>query len=332
MGKLLLLATGGTIACVPGDGGLEPSLSARQLLDCLDGAYSHVECMDLFNMDSSNIQPEEWIQIADRILWAASCCQGIVVTHGTDTMAYTASMLSFMLRNIPIPVVLTGSQYPMVYPDSDGRKNLMHALIAADQLPGGVYVCFGGSIMLGCRAVKTRTTSLAAFESINFPYIGAVINGRYVSLFQRQSKGTFEFCSKIVPDVALVKLIPGASPRLIESLWDCGIKGVVVEAFGLGGVHNVRRDHVESLKKLMQQGVPVVLASQCLYEASTPDVYQVSRPLREAGVISALDMTTEAAVTKLMWVLAKSSSFPEIRRMMQTDYCGEITAPPLQQS
>ena len=250
---------------------------------------------------------------------------GVVITHGTDTMAYTASMLSFMLQNIGIPVVLTGSQYPMGYKDTDAVDNLLGALSAADRMPGGVYISFGGSVMKGCRTVKTRTTSLDAFESINYPLVGRIEKGEYVELVHEAPRGEFNYSSDIDPNVALVKLIPGASPRLIEMIAECGIRGVVVEAFGLGGVHNVRRDHAESLKKLIERGIPVILTSQCLYEASTPEVYGVSKPLRDAGIISAGDITTEAAVTKLMWVLGHTNDYAEVGRMMRTDYCGEIT-------
>lgn len=324
MKKLHLIATGGTIACVPSPKGLVPGLGARELLEYLperDG----MEYTDLFNMDSSNIQPEEWQQMAEAVVAAREDCAGIVITHGTDTMAYTASMLSFMLRDIDIPVVLTGSQYPIVRPDSDGRRNLQNAVIAARELSGGVYIAFGDAVIKGCRAVKTRTTSLNAFESINYPYIGAVANGSFISFVRPEPRRRFSCFTDIEPSVALIKLIPGTSPALLESVAGCGIKGVVVEAFGLGGVHNFRRDHAMSLKRLIDKDIPVVLTSQCLYEASSPDIYEVSHALRDSGVISAGDMTTEAAVTKLMWVLGHTGEMDEVRRMMAKDYCGEIT-------
>ena len=219
-------------------------------------------------------------------------------------------MLSFMLRDIDIPVVLTGSQYPIVRPDSDGRKNLHNAIIAASELTGGVYIAFGDAVIKGCRAVKTRTTSLNAFESINYPYIGAVANGGFISFVRPEPRGEFSCFIDIDPRVVLIKLIPGTSPAFLESVASCGIKGVVVEAFGLGGVHNF----------------PVVLTSQCLYEASSPDIYEVSHTLRDSGVISAADMTTEAAVTKLMWVLGHTHDMDKVRQMMAWDYCGEINA------
>ncbi len=323
MAKLHLIATGGTIACMPSANGLVPGLGAKELLGYIPNGED-IGCTDLFSMDSSNIQPEEWQLMAASVLAVREQCDGIVITHGTDTMAYTASMLSFMLQNIDIPVVLTGSQHPIVRPDSDGRINLKNAVTAARTLPGGVYIAFGDAVMIGCRAVKTRTTSLNAFESINYPYVGAVVNDRFISLAEPREKGEFSCFVDIDPHVALIKLIPGTSPLFLESVAGCDLHGVVVEAFGLGGVHNFRRDHAESLKKLIQKGIPVILASQCLYEASTPDIYEVSHSLREAGVISAGDMTTEAAVTKLMWVLGHTRDMEEIRRMMSRDYCGEI--------
>lgn len=249
MKKLHIIATGGTIACVPSPNGLMPGLGAKELLEYVPGGHK-IEYTDLFHMDSSNIQPEEWQQMAKAVIKARESCSGIVITHGTDTMAYTASMLSFMLRDIDIPVVLTGSQYPIVRPDSDGRRNLHNAIIAARELTGGVYIAFGDAVIKGCRAVKTRTTSLNAFESINYPYIGAVANGGFISFVRPEPRKEFSCFIDIDPRVALIKLIPGTSPAFLESVASCGIKGVVVEAFGLGGVHNFRRDHAMSLKKL----------------------------------------------------------------------------------
>ena len=327
MSRILLIATGGTIASVPSPDGLAPALSGQQLLSCLPSLACQVDCIDLFNMDSSNIQPEEWQKMAKTVLLHMGDYDGVVITHGTDTMAYTASMLTFLLQNPPLPVVLTGSQWPIVRPDSDGRANLAHAILAARRLAGGVYICFGSAVMRGCRAVKTRTTSLNAFESINAPYVGTVVDGCFIDLTLQQPdpEEHFRYYSNIEPNVALVKLIPGTTAKQLSILSACDVKGVVVEAFGLGGVSNFRRDHAEALRGLMKQGIPVVLTSQCLYEASTPDLYEVSRPLREAGVISAGDMTTEAAVTKLMWALAQAKDVEAIRDLMLQNICGEIT-------
>ncbi len=325
MRKLLVLGTGGTIASMPSKDGLLPGLKAAELLPFAQADGADIVCRDLFALDSSNIQPEEWRIMADEAAAAQKEYAGVVITHGTDTMAYSASMLSFMLQGIDIPVVFTGSQYPIVYPNSDGRTNLRDSIVAARSLPGGVYVCFGGAIMLGCRAVKVRTTSVNAFESINYPYIGSIANGRYVHL-QDPPRLTdqFSFIDRIDPNVALIKLVPGATPALFAALPACGYKGLVVEAFGMGGVHSIRRDHTEAIIRLLHAGMPVVLSSQCLYEHSSAAVYEVSRPLANAGILSAQDMTTEAAVTKLMWALGQTQSIDGVREIMAKNLCGEI--------
>lgn len=327
MSKFLYIATGGTISCTPSESGLAPSLTASQLLDYLP-ERPDADTIDLFCLDSSNVQPEEWLTIARTILDNKEKYKKVVITHGTDTMAYTASALSFMLRGSGVTVVITGSQYPVVNPDSDGRANLANAFTAAEALEGGVYIAFGDSLILGCRAVKTKTTSLNAFESVNYPYIGAFAHRAFyrIQKEERMPKHEGKPCVCIDSNVLLIKLTPGMDPGIFDWIGKSGTHGVVVEAFGLGGVHCVRRNHSEKIVQLIQSGIPVVLASQCLFEGSSAEVYDVSHALLEAGIISAGDMTTEAAVTKLMWALGRTRDPELLRTLMRTDICGEISA------
>lgn len=325
--RILLLGTGGTIACLPTAQGLAPAFRAQELLQYISLPDVEIVSRDLFALDSSNIQPEEWRMMAQAIRDSiAEGFDAIVITHGTDTLAYTASMLSFMLQGIPIPVVLTGAQYPIAYPDSDGKGNLLGSILSAMELGGGVYICFGDRIILGCRSVKVRSMSLNAFESINYPNIGTIAQGRYISLHNPPAAGKFRFNDAIEPNIALIKLAPGTVPAIFDTLPDCGIKGVVVEAFGLGGMHSIRRNHTEAIARLMDRGLPVILTTQCLYEYSNPGIYEVSHALAKGGIISARDMTTEAAVTKLMWVMGQTTNMREIRHLMLENLCGEISS------
>ena len=322
--NIRLISTGGTIACRETDRGLTPELKAKDMLDVIDLRSDNITCTDLFNLDSSNVQPSDWLKIAAEInkTLQNKDIDGIVLTHGTDTLAYTASMLSFILLDLHIPVVFTGSQMPIIEEDSDGRKNLRDAIEAACKLPAGVYVVFGGSVIAGTRAVKTHTQNFHAFQSINYPYIAEIDESGFTMLHDAPKRNIPpEMTGDICADVALIKLTPGLNPKWIDYLLNCEVKGVIVESFGLGGIH---RSLNKSLIKLMQRGIVVVLTSQCLYECASLDVYEVSRTLHDAGAIAAGSMTSETAVTKLMWLLGQTKDPEKVKEMFLTCYCGEL--------
>lgn len=332
MKKILMLTTGGTIASAPGSEGLAPR-GSDEILSHLGSGFSgcEVTTREIFTLDSTNIQPEEWKVIAAAIYDGFSGYDGIVVTHGTDTMAYTASMLCFMLKNPPVPVVLTGSQVPIAHPLTDAVFNLRCAFAMAESGRPGVFVAFDRKIMLGCRAVKVRTTGFDAFESVNCPPVG-IVNAAGLCLRDELlpvRSGEPALDTAIDTGVFLLKLTPCTNPSIIDMLIDAGTRGIVIEAFGAGGIQFIRRDFVAKLERAAREKIPVVVCSQCLYESSELSIYQVGQKALEQGAIQGYDMTSEAAVTKLMWALGHTSSVDEIRRLFATSLAGEIHVPAL---
>ena len=324
---ILLLTTGGTIASFPGREGLEPFCSGimTRQIDQLR-TYYDITVQDVMCLDSSNIRPEEWQTLARYIFKNRQGFDGIVVSHGTDTMAYTASAVTFMLPGIDLPVVFTGSQLPLTDVLSDGPDNLRTAFAMAASGQPGVFLAFDRKVMLGCRAVKVRASGFSAFESINARYAGQVSNRGLVldSRVLPKSTEAPQLLEAISKDVFLLKLTPGLNPAIFDALLTMGCKGIVMEAFGLGGV-NALGEGLNGIRRLVERGVSVVVITQCLYDSSDLRVYQVGNQLLDAGVIQGRDMTAEAAMTKLMWALGQGLTQPEIAALFGKSLAGEIT-------
>jgi L-asparaginase len=326
--KIHVVSTGGTIASERGGDGLSPSRSSpRRLVDFMSSlfpehTFSHSAPM---NLDSSNIEPEDWSEIAREAFSPPRDCGGVIVTHGTDTMAYTASALSFMLRGIDRPVTLTGSQIPFGFPGSDAVSNLGLAVAAVEGGIKGVTVSFGRHVINGTRAVKTSSFGMDAFESVGVPPRAVfTASGLDILTGNPAPGGAPVLENDICPDVFLLKLAPGTNPRIFDALAGLGCRGVVMEAFGAGGAHSVRRDMASAARAAAARGMVTVVRSQCLYGVTDLSLYETGAAMRDCA-ISAGDMTTEAAVTKLMWALAKTPRLEGVAEIFAADYAGEIT-------
>ena len=326
--RLLLLTTGGTIASEASDSGLVPRESGQSLVQRLEKLPYDIDVKDILQLDSSNIQPEEWQLIATEIYDNMDKYDGIVLSHGTDTMSYTASMLSFMIQNVKVPVVLTGSQVPINVVLSDAPDNLRLAFVAAATCEPAIYLAFDRKVMLGCRKVKVRNFNFDAFESVNLQPIATVTSdglvfNKTISLPKRNKNCQLK--TNLETQVSLVKLFPGFDPNLLFAMVDAGCKGIVIEAYGLGGMNYIRRNLVAAIGKLIERGIPVITSSQCLYERSDLTRYEVGRLALLEGAISAHDMTSESAITKLMWGLGQGMDVHQIARLFETDLVGEVT-------
>jgi L-asparaginase len=327
MKRILLLSTGGTIASRQGARGLAPAAAGAEMLQMLPGlsGICQAESRELLCLDSTNIQPEEWLHMAQQVYEALDDYDGLVISHGTDTMAYSAAALSYMLRNLHKPVIFTGSQLALTAQDSDGPGNLYDAFRVAAADKPGVYVVFAGKIIRGCRAVKVRTKGADAFFSVNAPLAGTV-NASKVS-WQYPLPPPHSPCNLAAhcqSRVLLLKLAPGLEPNIVDAAVVLGYRGLVVEGYGAGNVTNTRRDIAAALAQAIHSGLAVALTSQCLLEASDMSVYEPGLIMQEAGAIPAFDMTTEALYAKLCWVLGQSTEPRKVRELMSRNIAGEL--------
>lgn len=330
MKKILIINTGGTFSSVKSEGGLTPGLGEHDILKELEMVAKDcsLEYEDFCSLDSANILPEHWAGLAERIETVSREYGGVVVIHGTDTMAYTASMLSFMLWGVPVPVVITGSQLSISHPVADAMENCRAAIHMANSRCPGVFVAFNRKIMLGVRASKVRTMSFDAFDSINYPpvaEIDACGMSIHDELIPRRAAVRFRADTSYSPRVMVLKPVPGTPPEIFDAMADMGCRGIVVEAFGLGGIPFGKNDLCEAVRRTVKRGIAVAIGSQCRYDGSSLAVYETGQRALEAGAMEMFDMTTEAAVTKLMWLLGKDLTMEELREKFGENLVNEVS-------
>ena len=328
--KILLVYTGGTIGMVKDkvkntlvpfnfDGLLKaiPELKSEEL---------DLENISIKNpIDSSNMHPNIWVEIAEIIENNYANYDGFVILHGTDTMAYTASVFSFMLENLNKAVIFTGSQIPIGARRSDAKENLITAVeIAASEKVNEVCIYFEDQLYKGNRTVKVNTEHFEAFESPNYPILAeAGVTIKYKSVLQKKGNQELIVHKNCSDDVTILKLFPGIKIATIEAIIKSA-KGIIIESFGAGNA-STNSEFTTLLSQGIQKGKIIINISQCLHGGAVNGQYETSEPFGKSGVICGKDMTTEAAITKLMFLLGEGKSDDEIKQLFQTNLRGEIS-------
>lgn len=335
--KISLLTTGGTIASVESDRGLQPGLAGERLLRaCPDlmGFEHDVTIVDLMSKDSSNMNPSDWLVMADCIRDNAAHSDAVVVLHGTDTLAWTASALSYLLNDVPVPVVLTGSMLSADAPDSDVSENIYAAFHFALQLAmykrRGVSVAFAGLLLHGPRITKIDSRRKNAFVGVDYPFLGemrdrgthkiAWLTAQVPALSAERPWGP---SPAVETNIALVPIFPGLSARFLDAVADTGPKAVVLEGYGLGGVPFMGENLLPAIERGIARGIPFVLRGQAPFGGTDPAVYEVGRRALDLGVLSARNMTREALMSKLMLLLPVSAP-SDLERRLGANLCDDV--------
>lgn len=317
MKDILLIATGGTIASRHTQEGLAPRITPQELLSYVPDAASlcHIHTLQPINLDSTNIRPEHWLLLAKLIEENYDRYDGFVICHGTDTLAYTAAALSYLIQHTRKPIVLTGAQRSIDEDTTDAKTNLMDSLRFACAGESGVVIVFGSHVIAGTRARKARTKSYNAFTSINFPDLASVHESRVVRYIPWTDTEEPVFYHKLNTRVFLLKLTPGMDPAAFRAAGQL-CDGLIIESYGMGGIPDL---YLEELDQLIQQGKIVIMATQVPQEGSDLSVYQVGQRVKERyHLLETYDMTLESTVTKLMWAMGQSSDPKTFRRLFCT--------------
>lgn len=307
MKKIMWISTGGTISCIKGENGLSPAASERQMSEMLEfigHIPAQIECRPIMNIDSTNITCRDIRKIGEAAHEAIiGGFDGVIITHGTDTMAYTSAILRRMLGSAPVPVILTGSQRPFFTDDSDAPANLRNTLRAAlDPRFKGVHILFGDKVMRGNAAHKEYSLSDNAFISPE-EYKAVIRNGDFEDVCP-EIDGQYCYNPEFDENVTLITVTPSSRPELFESAVNSGCKGIVIEGYGCGGIPERL---LPAIKNAAEKGVKIMLISQCFYEGVSMDIYEVGARAAACGIISGGKLTAEAALAEMMFMTAKNN-------------------------
>lgn len=320
--NILLITTGGTIASAESKNGLVPTINSEELIKFVPeiNKICNFKTLDLMNLDSTNVGPHEWHKIAESIEKNYSAFDGFIITHGTDTLSYTAAALSYMIQNSSKPIILTGSQKSIYLRDTDARRNLIDAFIyASDPLSSGVKIVFNSKVIRGTRARKIRTQSYNAFESIDYPDVAKVMSDHVTHYITDSTSGSPQISYCMTHPVFVLKLSPGLDSHVINVLGTL-YKVLIIESFGSGGLPNTSHCSEESInsaiKKFTDSGGIVVLTTQVPHEGSRLATYAVGKSLTgNQNILEGGLMTLEAIVCKIKWILGQTENPIEIRRL-----------------
>ena len=332
--RVLIIHTGGTIGMKKTENGYTPVAGylASELKNIPDLNRYDFPVWDLYEMspllDSSNMSVDEWNEIGRVIYEKYESYSGFVILHGTDTMSYTASALSFMLEDLDKPVILTGSQIPLSELRSDGRDNLITSImIASEGVAREVCLYFSYRLLRGNRSMKMSADGLVAFDTPSYPHLaeaGITVKYNHPAILKRREGGVKYHPFDKVP-IGVLKVFPGIQFGLFEDIMTEKLSGIVLETFGAGNIPMGNGDLLPIIKKAFSSGAVITVCSQCPSGTVSLGAYETSSQLKMAGAVSGRDMTTEAAVAKLYHLFSLGVSKEDIKRLMEENIAGELT-------